>query len=97
MSGFDPRTLLKPKAGAPRPPTLVERVRKTIAPPGTKIDQDQADVLVTLVNRSDARALLRGRGPHMHFVVRLTLEQHLARMRRRVRRRQKRLARRVRP
>lgn len=88
MSGFDPRTIRAPKA-APRPPTLVERVRKTIAPPGTKIDQEQADLLVTLVNRADARALLRGRGPYQRFVVQRTLEQHLQRIRRRVRRRQK--------
>lgn len=97
MSGFDPRRILPAKASLPRPPTLVERVRETIAPPGTKIDQDQADVLVTLVNRSDARALLRGRGPHQRFVMQRTLEQHLQRIRRRVRRRQKRVERRARP
>lgn len=95
MSGFHPRSIL-PKQETPRPPTLVERVRAHIAPAGTKVTQEQADILVGLVNRSDARVYLRGRGPHLRVARTTTLEAHLGRIRRRVRRRQKRLAQRVR-
>jgi len=91
MSGFDPRNI-RPPAPAERGPSLVDRVRDAIAPPGTKITEQQARTLDGLVSRSDARALIRGRGPHQHFRVQRTLEEHVQRVRRRIRRRQKRAA-----
>lgn len=92
MSGLDLAALLRIKKSEPAAaePTLRDWVEAAIAPPGAKPTDGQMAALDGLVNRSAARAHLRGRGPYQHFANR-DVGPLLVRARRRLRKRRKRL------
>lgn len=86
MTDFDPRSLLRRKP-EPKPPTLRDWVEAEL---GDRAPQGG------LANRAAARAHLRGRGPHMHFTVRHSVEDLMRAAQRRQRRLRKRRRQRVR-